>query len=112
MVNPELKQATDLLARLVALDSTSSVSNIPVANVISEFLGEMDARIERFAADDGSDKVNLGVWLGPDTSESRGGLVLSGHMDCVPAVEPEWTSDPFQLTSRDGRLHGRGSAGQ
>lgn len=38
-------------------------------------------------------------------------LGISGHMDVVPAGnEEEWTSDPFQLTLRDGNLYGRGAA--
>jgi succinyl-diaminopimelate desuccinylase len=40
----------------------------------------------------------------------RGHLVLSGHMDVVPADEPGWTCDPFAAERRDGRLVGRGTA--
>jgi acetylornithine deacetylase len=37
-------------------------------------------------------------------------LLLNGHVDVV-GVEPRelWTSDPFTLELRDGRLHGRGA---
>jgi acetylornithine deacetylase len=37
-------------------------------------------------------------------------VILSGHTDVVPVAGQEWHSDPFQLTERDSRLHGRGSA--
>ncbi len=38
-------------------------------------------------------------------------LLLNGHIDAVSAEPRElWTSDPFRLTERDGRLHGRGAA--
>jgi acetylornithine deacetylase len=36
--------------------------------------------------------------------------MLSGHMDVVPAEEPDWRSDPFTLTEAEDRLVGRGSA--
>ena len=45
--------------------------------------------------------------IGPDDVP---GLMLSGHSDVVPVTGQDWSSDPFVLTERDGRLHGRGSA--
>jgi acetylornithine deacetylase len=65
-------------------------------------------RIERIPSADGS-KTNLVAQMGPAT-EDRDGLVLSGHMDVVPAEEPGWRSDPFTLTETDGRYVGRGAA--
>ncbi len=38
-----------------------------------------------------------------------GGIGLSGHSDCVPVEGQKWTSDPFTLTERDGKLYGRGT---
>ena len=38
-----------------------------------------------------------------------GGLVLSGHTDTVPCNPEKWTSDPFTLTERDGKLYGLGT---
>lgn len=38
-------------------------------------------------------------------------LVLNGHVDVVPAGEPDrWTVPPFEATVKDGRVYGRGSA--
>ena len=39
----------------------------------------------------------------------RAGLVLSGHTDVVPVDGQDWSSDPFAVAERDGRLHGRGT---
>ena len=37
-------------------------------------------------------------------------LVLNGHLDVVPAGDPdEWTDGPYDGVVRDGRLYGRGS---
>jgi acetylornithine deacetylase len=53
------------------------------------------------------DRVNLLASFGP---RDIPGLMLSGHMDVVPAEEPDWTSDPFRLTRRGDRLYGRGTS--
>jgi acetylornithine deacetylase len=41
--------------------------------------------------------------------EGEGGIGLSGHSDCVPVEGQSWTSDPFTLTERGGKLYARGS---
>ncbi|MBT9385348.1 acetylornithine deacetylase [Pseudooceanicola sp. CBS1P-1] len=38
-----------------------------------------------------------------------GGLLFSAHTDVVPVEGQDWTLPPFELTQRDGRLHGRGT---
>jgi acetylornithine deacetylase len=35
--------------------------------------------------------------------------MVSAHSDVVPVDGQSWTSDPFVLTPRDGRFHGRGA---
>lgn len=39
-----------------------------------------------------------------------GTLLLTGHLDVVPAAASEWSVPPFDLTRRDGRVVGRGVA--
>jgi acetylornithine deacetylase len=109
---------TDLLARLVSYNSVSSSSNVPIADFAAEYLREHasdSVRIEHFDAtgpDEAEKKVNLLATCGPEsgTDADRRGLVLCGHLDVVPANEPDWRSDPFTLTERDGTLIGRGAA--
>ena len=99
----------ELLGRLVAFDTTSHNSNLPIADCICDYLDRPGVRIERNPSPDG-DKTNLIVVAGPEVDpESRDGLVLSGHMDVVPAEEPGWRSDPFELTETDTSYVGRGA---
>jgi acetylornithine deacetylase len=103
----------DLLARLVAFDTTSRNSNLPLADFLCEYLDRPGARIVRQPSPDGT-KANVVAWLGPEPEQSssedqRPGLVLSGHMDVVPAEEAEWRSDPFTLTDGGDRWTARGA---
>lgn len=98
-----------LLARLVGFDSTSAHSNLPIADFIADYLDLPGIRTTRNPSPDGT-KTNLVVEVGPATDpDRRDGLVLSGHMDVVPATEPDWQSDPFELLALDDRLVGRGA---
>jgi acetylornithine deacetylase len=76
----------DLLARLVAFDTTSAKSNLEIADFLAGYLDRPGVRIERNLSAAG-DKTNLIVWIGPAPQDGRPGLVLSGHMDVVPAGE-------------------------
>ena len=40
----------------------------------------------------------------------KGSLLLTGHMDVVPASSEDWSRDPFELQQENGRLIGRGTA--
>lgn len=107
---PAFLDDVELLRRLVAFDSVSRNSNFPIADFISDYLDRPGVRIRRNLSADGT-KTNLVIETGPTGDPAaRDGLMLSGHMDVVPAEEPEWQSDPFTVTQRDDRLVGRGTA--
>jgi acetylornithine deacetylase len=97
-----------LLARLIGFDTTSRTSNLSLADFLSNYLERRDVRILWNPSADGT-KTNLIVIAGPETPD-RGGLVLSGHMDVVPAEELDWRSDPFTLFDAGDRYVGRGTA--
>jgi acetylornithine deacetylase len=99
----------DLLARLVAFDSVSRNSNLPIADFLCDYLDLPGVRVERHLSPAG-DKANVVAWIGPEPSGDRRGLVLSGHMDVVPADEAGWESEPFRLTDRGDRWVARGAA--
>jgi len=98
----------ELLARLVAFDTTSRNSNHPLADFLCGYLERPGVRIVRNLSADGL-KTNVVVWIGPEPEGDRRGLVLSGHMDVVPADEEGWRSDPFTLTDEGDRWVARGS---
>ena len=62
--------------------------------------------VRRVPTDDGSDAV-VGYSPGPEGAPT---VLLYSHYDVQPADPAEWTSSPWELTERDGRLYGRGSA--
>ena len=96
-----------LLERLVGFDTVSRNSNLALVDFLAGYAEGRGGRVERHASEDGA-KANLVVRFGPD-ADDRSGLVLSGHMDTVPADEPEWESDPFALTDGGDRFFGRGT---
>ncbi len=99
----------ELLGRLVAFDTTSRNSNLSLADFVCDHLDRPGIRITRNPSADGL-KTNLIVQVGPDVDpEERDGVVLSGHMDVVPADEPDWRSDPFVLSMSKDRLIARGA---
>jgi acetylornithine deacetylase len=94
------------LTELVALDTTSSRSNVPLIEYAQAGLEAAGFTAERHRYQDeaGVEKVNLVAVKG---GEGRAALALVGHSDCVPYDEA-WT-DALRLTERDGRLYGRGA---
>jgi acetylornithine deacetylase len=97
--------ATEFLARLVAFDTTSRGSNLALIEWVEGQLASLGVGSRRVPNAAG-DKANLFATLGPAVA---GGVILSGHTDVVPVDGQRWTSDPWTLTRRGQRLHGRGT---
>ena len=91
-----------LLARLVSFDTTSCNPTTSIAEFLADYLSRAGADVRLLPYVDG--KVNLLARVGPETA---GGIMLSGHLDVVPATEDDWASDPFTLTSSPDRYVGR-----
>ena len=94
-----------LLRELVALDTTSERSNAPAVDLAAQRLDRPGIELVRMPVHDG--KENLVAIVGGLDGTGRG-LLLAGHLDCVPAGEG-WTTSAFDLQERDGRLHARGA---
>lgn len=95
----------EMLAKLVSFPTVSRDSNLPLIDFAEEYLTDHGVTCRRVYDDSGT-KANLYALVGP---EEPGGVILSGHTDVVPVDGQEWTTDPFTLTERDGRLYGRGA---
>ncbi len=99
-----IKEAEDLLAKLVGFDTTSAKSNLDLIAFVQDYLDRNGVSSTLVpSADD--QKASLHATIG----DGEGGIGLSGHSDCVPVEGQNWTSDPFTLTERDGKLYGRGT---
>lgn len=96
----------DFLAALVGFDTTSRESNLPLIKWIEDYLDTLNISHLRVDYERGR-KTNLYATIGPDVA---GGIVLSGHTDVVPVDGQNWSSDPFTMVERDGKLYGRGTA--
>lgn len=95
----------ELLAKLVGFDTTSAKSNLALIAFVEDTLKGHAIASTRVPSPDGA-KADLFATIGP---KGHGGIGLSGHSDCVPVEGQRWTSDPFTLTMRDGKLYGRGT---
>ena len=94
----------EMIERFISFDTTSRDSNLPLIHFVRDFLGDLG--VESILTHDSEGrKANLFATIGPT---DRPGIVLSGHTDVVPVDGQDWTSDPFKLTERDGKLYGRG----
>jgi acetylornithine deacetylase len=94
-----------MIERLIAFDTTSRESNLHLIHDVRDYLADLGVE-SHLTYDDDKRKANLYATLGPD---DRGGIALSGHTDVVPVDGQDWSSDPWTVTERDGRLHGRGT---
>ena len=105
MTDNPLPAARDILARLIAFDTTSRNSNLHLIAWVEDYLEQHGVASTRVVNDDAS-KANLYATVGP---MREGGIILSGHSDVVPVDGQDWHSDPWIVTERNGLLHGRGT---
>ena len=97
------------ITRLIAMDTTSRDSNLPLIDDVAVRLRARGVEPTIIPNADGT-KANLLATFPAADGGVQGGIVLSGHTDVVPVDGQDWSSDPFAAEIRDGRLYGRGSA--
>jgi len=102
----QAQDARETLARLVAFETVSDRSNLDLVGFVEARLAEAGIGATR-VPDASGRKASLIARIGP---AEPGGVVLSAHSDVVPVAGQEWSSAPFALAEREGRLYGRGAA--
>ena len=101
-----MSTSRQLLQTLVGFDTTSRESNLQLIAFVRDYLAEFGVTSELVYNAQRS-KANLFASVGPTQLP---GIVLSGHTDVVPVDSQPWTVPAFELTERDGKLFGRGTA--
>jgi acetylornithine deacetylase/succinyl-diaminopimelate desuccinylase-like protein len=110
-LSPDQQLARDLLAELVAINTTHEHGNTTPA-------AEAVARRLLAAGFPAGDVMVLGPATGNHNLVARlrgtgGGvrrpILLLAHLDVVEARPEDWSLDPFTLTEKDGFFYGRGT---
>jgi acetylornithine deacetylase len=100
-----LAAVREILAQLVAFDTTSRGTNLPLIEWVEDFLRPLGADLRR-APNAQGDKTNLWARFGPDRP---GGVVLSGHTDVVPVDGQPWSTNPWELVESGSKWFARGA---
>lgn len=95
----------DLLAKLVGFPTVVGGPNGDLMAFVQDYLASHGVTARLLAGPDAG-RRNLFASIGP---VDQPGYILSGHVDVVPAQEPEWLDDPFVLRRQGDRFIGRGA---
>ena len=107
--HPLREHAIALLADLIAFQSVSLQPNDGIVSYIESWFSEHGITFWRDAHEDGK-RFNLLARVGPqEGAGAEDGILLSGHLDVVPADADGWDDDPWRLRREGGRLYGRGA---
>lgn len=94
-----------ILDRLVGFPTVSRDSNLALVDWLEGYLVGHGVRCFRHWNEDRT-KAALIAHAGPWVP---GAVVLSGHSDVVPVDGQAWSTDPWTVVEREGRLYGRGT---
>ena len=107
---PPVPVAREILAQLIAINSTHAHGTTIAAHALAERFraaGFATADVIEVAPPDHPEQGNLVVRL-HGTGKAKPVLYI-GHLDVVEARREDWNYDPFALTEKDGWLYGRGT---
>lgn len=100
-----MKSVEEILADLVAIPSVCRTPNGAIVDYVRAHLAEHGVAVTVLPGPEG-DRANLFATIGPAEVP---GMVLSAHLDVVPAAPEGWTGHPFALRRDGDRLFGRGA---
>ncbi|NLJ94655.1 MAG: M20 family metallopeptidase [Clostridiaceae bacterium] len=101
------QEVINLLEKLISYDTTNPPGNERQLGLfLKEYLTSANFECEYYGLNE-----NRGSLIARKTfSETGPKLVFNGHLDVVPAIADEWSSDPFNAVIKNGLIYGRGTA--
>lgn len=100
-------EVVDLCRDLIRIDTSNPIKpERPAAEYVAEKLAEVGLKPKIIESEPGRASVVARI---DGADSSRGGLLIHGHLDVVPADRSHWSVDPFAGEIKDGCLWGRGA---
>jgi len=104
-------EVVDLCRELIQIDTSnygddSGPGERRAAEYVAAKLAEVDLRPEIFESRPGRASVIVRV---PGEDQTRGALLIHGHLDVVPAEKSDWRVDPFSGEIEESCVWGRGA---
>ncbi len=108
-------EVVDLCRELIRIDTSNyggddGPGERKAAEYVATLLDEVGIESRLYESEAGRTSV-VAQWGGPasGSASQRGGLLLHGHLDVVPAAAEDWQVDPFSGEIQDGYVWGRGA---
>ncbi len=103
----------EVVSKLIRFDTTNTGEPETTKGEAdcAQWIGEQLAEVgyaPQYVESGGPGRGNVFVRL-PGADSSRGGLLIHGHLDVVPAEPTEWSVHPFSGAVKDGFVWGRGA---
>jgi acetylornithine deacetylase/succinyl-diaminopimelate desuccinylase-like protein len=104
-------EVVDLCRELIQIDTSnygdeSGPGERRAAEYVAAKLAEVDLQPEIFESHPGRANVIVRV---PGEDQTRGALLIHGHLDVVPAEKSDWRVDPFSGEIEESCVWGRGA---
>lgn len=104
-------EVVELCRELIRIDTSNygdqeGPGERKAAEYVAALLDEVGIESRLVESEPGRTSV-LARWGG--SADDRGGLLLHGHLDVVPAAAEDWQVDPFAGEVQDGYVWGRGA---
>jgi acetylornithine deacetylase/succinyl-diaminopimelate desuccinylase-like protein len=100
-------EVVDLCRDLIRIDTSNPIKpERPAAEYVAEKLAEVGLQSTIIESEPGRASVIARI---EGTDPARGGLLIHGHLDVVPADASHWQVDPFGGEIKDGCVWGRGA---